>query len=1078
MGQASVSKPSNPQQGEVDMAMEASHFFHNSREEYSTKPTIMLPSQPPFPNKTSDNTSVRRKRSVHKRRSSVSEDREEEEEEEDESFFASPLSLSLHSPKKFDTEYQQLADVLYSAFHLHTTRDPLLQRVAERGAGTGGAGSGGLAGDEAPSMEELSKELMDVFEVDETTMGAIREEVRTREPPRVAVQVNIHEAKELKPRTPKETSHTYCLVRVSGSSETFKTRVLPDTLSPKWESQFSMWIPARQDAKLTLEVWHDPQEAGVENLMNVKGIREFGRLVRDAATNLQPNEMRNLLGSVTVPLADIKDQSIDAWYNLVKGREEEFNKVSPRESFRASKKRGSVRLTLKVSTISQLNLIGPHWFDGFLSRVIQHHLGYLSSFENFHRGRSRRSERAVFNLIVSPRSTKNNGAVISKSCKGEIDRNSSINSGSSFHNEGLLRFSPPWNGTLSNTKLCLLEHYATTLNLTPPVTAFSWWKVCSRVCVIERAFLGTRLIALQGYLREGRYSCIEREEIKSSLKLWIQAEIDALKNLTTFFPASSKAVSYAQLEGIVRNFNAVENDEITRQLNVFPNESPVSQLIYDSLMEFSKVWWESCLKTKGRNSHNANGDQQLVFAVSVAGEVYAFLADVCNFYHGVFYREANISFLKLTYILLTTELSARVRPLLNHIYRSSTKKKFSDDLRCREPDRYSLESGTPVWQLYKKCEIIENEIGRNLPEEVQKKSGLQSYHHWFLGGIERWMERIFVRTKAVMAEDIERDDMKTNSLGVSTSAVEAKSNFKILKTSWQKLSWPEDVEVDKVVKPLLHNLCGLGPYFARLVIEKLASNLEGEAARDLTFLSEQSCIGLNNIQYLRKEIEAVPEFFELSNTDEGSEPVVTKTSSEMEGITMLSTSRVCSGCCRPAGTSSCLQIALDWTPSSNIQTPFFMKSGKLVIEIIMVKNNISSSRKPPNTQVAVTLVPNDLFRGVLNAKTKVQRKTATPQFEEIFEVTINPTDPGVRAGFLQFLLRSHYLLQSEVIGEALLPLENIPSVDTPKASDIKNKCLKMNMPKSKVDYEAANALKYRTWDRRAQLFLQRMSLRN
>lgn len=34
----------------------------------------------------------------------------------------------------------------------------------------------------------------------------------------------------------------------------------------------------------------------------------------------------------------------------------------------------------------------------------------------------------------------------------------------------------------------------------------------------------------------------------------------------------------------------------------------------------------------------ATEDQQLVFAVSVAGEVYAFLSDVCNFYHDVFYR--------------------------------------------------------------------------------------------------------------------------------------------------------------------------------------------------------------------------------------------------------------------------------------------------------------------------------------------------------------------------------------------------------------------------------------------------------
>lgn len=63
--------------------------------------------------------------------------------------------------------------------------------------------------------------------------------------------------------------------------------------------------------------------------------------------------------------------------------------------------------------------------------------------------------------------------------------------------------------------------------------------------------------------------------------------------------------------------------------------------------------------------------------------------------------------------------------------------------------------------------------------------------------------------------------------------------FNQIKSSWQKLSWPEEVAVDKVVKPLLHNLCGLGTYFARLIIEKLESKLEGEAARDLTLLSAQ-----------------------------------------------------------------------------------------------------------------------------------------------------------------------------------------------------------------------------------------------
>lgn len=91
----------------------------------------------------------------------------------------------------------------------------------------------------------------------------------------------------------------------------------------------------------------------------------------------------------------------------------------------------------------QLNLIGPHWYDGFLSRAIQHHLGYLSSFGNFRRGKSRRSERSALNLRGSTRSTKNTAVNSSKSCKGGSDSSqgdcplgsSHINNGSIFENE-------------------------------------------------------------------------------------------------------------------------------------------------------------------------------------------------------------------------------------------------------------------------------------------------------------------------------------------------------------------------------------------------------------------------------------------------------------------------------------------------------------------------------------------------------------------------------------------------------------------------------------------------------------------
>ncbi|KAK8380384.1 hypothetical protein O3P69_016759 [Scylla paramamosain] len=66
---------------------------------------------------------------------------------------------------------------------------------------------------------------------------------------------------------------------------------------------------------------------------------------------------------------------------------------------------------------------------------------------------------------------------------------------------------------------------------------------------------------------------------------------------------------------------------------------------------------------------------------------------------------------------------------------------------------------------------------------------------------------------------------------------------------------------------------------------------------------------------------------------------------------------------------------------------FFMRSGKLVIEVIMARNIVGTSRKLPDTQVTVKLVPNEWFQSGLIAKTKIHRKTDTPVFDEKFEVS-------------------------------------------------------------------------------------------
>ncbi|XP_042232588.1 protein unc-13 homolog 4B-like isoform X2 [Homarus americanus] len=1192
MGQAALKPSRAAVLGQVDVGLEAL-FMLESREEHSTVVVKMVPTSLPLPRKIKHHQGRRicRTHSIREAEETA------EEEEEDQSL--GEVSLSVTSGygglQCRDMAEDHLADVYYSAFHLHLSREALLSEAFKISATTD---EGVNANPQANSSdttritrEELLRTLRDIFGVNEAMVKLVDEEVQAREPPRMTLHINIHEAKELRPKTPKETSHPYCFVRVSGCSETFKTRVLNNDLSPSWESQFST---------------HEPQEAGVEQLKGMRDIREFSRLVRDAAANIQMNEMRNLLGTVTVPLSEMKDQSLTGWYNLVKSKEEEISLISQRESFRANKKRGSLRLSLKLSTVSQLNLIGPHWFDAFLKKVVLYYLEYRSSYGSVKRGGKRWRDRSIHST-----GSANITSISTSSTKDCNVGSGNSSSGSSFENETFLSLATPWNGSLSNTIQVLLDHYAATLNLTPPFITLSWWKITSEFFITEQSFLGQLLKTIQGYMAEEKYSEEEIQEIRSSLRKWTSTQFNRLRNLITYFPASNKFVSCPQLEGMLRNLHAIEANPETRQLKVFPKDISVNEQVSEALTDYLKIWWESSLKNRRRNSPTATEDQQLVAAVGVTGEVYTFLSDVCKFYHDVFSREAKISYLRLTYIFLTSELGARVRPLLLKIYDTPSKEKHThatSSVKHDEADRRALEAGTPVWQLYKKFDSIQK-IGENLPDEVQLQTGIRGYHKWFLGGVIRWQERMLVRTRALVTKDVERDEFEvaytvTNSeFTISLSACETKSNFTIINDSWQRLAWADEVGGEKVAKRLLQDLCGLGTLYTKLVMAKLDSSLREETVPDSMFLPTQTCIGLNNIEYLRQEIDGLPTLLKLSNDDDKEQfSVVKKTSSKMEGSLLLFMdnvikkikpilSRAVVGSCDTGNEAQLLQEVLDdrlyvllrrlddsnfqrfllkiwkalilifcsivesnsnkrnaeyfknvckvlertwyfFTPTDrrgldpqeahcteyqslqktlcNLKMPtesliakyykeryeelqrahssytaelivqaFFKRTGKLIVEVVMARNICKPSGKLPDTFVQIKLVPSEWFPNISSPKTKNQKRSDAPVFQEKFEFPISPTDHGVKSGHLLFILKNHQIFQSgEAIGETVIPLDGLPSVDTSMASPVQNKVLNMNMPKAGDDYTSIKALQFRTRDKRAVNFLQKIPTRS
>lgn len=729
--------------------------------------------------------------------------------------------------------------------------------------------------------EAQRKVLREAFEVDEQTLTEVENEVLVREAPKMTLYIDVFEAKDLKSKT-KESSHPYCLISVTGSSQVFKTRVITSTVNPAWNSHFEVDIPTLNDAKLTVEIRHEPQDIGAEMRNGVPDFKEIKCIVQDAAANMRMKRAKNLFGTVTVPLEDVKDQVTESWHNIVKNKEEELSQSAPRESFKSTKKRGSLRIGLRVSAVAQLHHLGPHWYDALLHKLMYQHLGYLDSLDGFGRTSIRRSRQRK-GIRCSNRSSKSNSTMSSSSSE-------SSGSGSSIENEVLWPSVSPWPGTLSNASLSILKQYATMLNIPPQSVILSWWKVTSRLSIVDQSFLLQLLVILQRHIAEGNYSDEEMQEVRSTLRIWASLQEEKLVYLNNNYPATSRVISYQQLTHTLRGLKAVDSKPETRSLQIFPQDMSVVELVSNALTTFTKNWWENAIRNRGRNSPDASEEQQLVAAVAVSQEIISFLRDVCDFYQDVFIRESQVSFLRLTYALLTYELSARVRPLMIKLYKPKGDSQFSCDANeindtAETNSSTALQVSNPVWQLYKRLEIIV-EIGENLPEEVQLQSDLHGYHQWFVGGVIRWQEHVFRESRSMIAKEVQKDEFQSNaksygSASISSSAMELTYVFRIVTTYWQKLAWPDEAEGNGIAKQLMQQCCSLGLLYTKLVITKLEVILQEKTDPKVLLLSAETCRALNNIEYVCEEIQELPGHFGLAIENE-KYPVITNTTLKME----------------------------------------------------------------------------------------------------------------------------------------------------------------------------------------------------
>ncbi|KAK7085594.1 hypothetical protein SK128_023661, partial [Halocaridina rubra] len=1012
------------------------------------------------------------------------------------------------------------------------------------------------------SLDEVKKELQLAYQIDNNTFDRLVNEANSRPTPEVHLHLYVKEAKDLRPKTVKGKTNAYATVVIPSSGDTHRTRIQKETLDPIWNQEFTLRVNNLQKDVMKLEVWHEHNTVGVQQLTAVRDIKSFGRLVK-GTTEQAKHQGAHLLGKVVVHVKNLSEGGADGWYPLEKDGE-------------LAKDRGTIRLEGKVISSAQLGQADRRSYDALLTRLVHHQL-----------------------------TTKTTDSQ---------------------------EWSPPWSGRLSLAATATLAQHAIMLGLTDAQMQLSWWLVSCRLTNINAAWILSLLHKVQAALAIDLYQEEELSELRSSLSYFVRAHTECLRDLHVNFPSTSGVLAQNQFTYTLKSLHCLQTHTSSRELLDQEGISNIHELVTSCFNAHSKNWWTLLVEEQLRGVKTA--DEQITRVIKIVDEANAFLSQATSFYNPAFMKEMNIPYMQITYLMISKKINPCVRPLLMNIYNRMPLLHHQEDT-VDSNVQYALEVGTSLWQLYINLGRL-HMFSEYLPTDARTESGVREYHRWFSKGVMRWLELAVFRAKDMVRKAVELDNFEPVDVfcDFSSSATDTTGIFHDVKIWWLKLSWPDPEHSAVLLAKILEDVCSCGTNYCDLLREKVDTMFHRQTNTSRVYITQQICIGLNNIERIRRELTGLPGHFGFDTTLEkirrsGSPDAASQLEATVERLIMSATEnmetkvnefietvihkmkpsleRALNDACEAQSEVALLDQELDpaiqllhnhlhtlnfqrflwnlwevllvlfddnvsrnaerrkasyfggvydileatlkfFSPDEGIGLDreeartkeyigllelldslrmstesliakyyqerheeeseasipskgqlvvkvLFTRLGKLIVEVIMARDmvtdgdtsSISSKSgglhpqfhsQPVDSYVKVQLVPQEWFPSATFRKTRTQRRADPAVYEETFEYDLTKSDDGVQAGLLLFTLKDYNLGRSNTfIGEAAVPLVNLPVVDSSLVHTVPNTYLKMTTPGLDIGYKSLRALHLRTGDKVACSFLKKVSKR-
>ncbi|EEZ97425.2 BAI1-associated protein 3-like Protein [Tribolium castaneum] len=634
----------------------------------------------------------------------------------------------------------------------------------------------------------------DAFKIPNNKHNQLLSEAEKKEAPEFLINVEVIEAKDLKPKDSNGLSDPFVtLYLASNTSHRYNTSVKYGTLVPTWEEHFALPISDNSiDDTLCIEVWDfDPAESVKEKFgrfFDVKGVKGMRKFVKEiavaAATGQHENE---LIGVAKIPLNSIPASGLTMWYSLdKKNKATRQGVIKIRIAFSAEKNRQVAaqehRHMLRIILLHELELskVAQFWWCGTFSP---------------------QGEALLTQHIAQSGLTPPEVALCQWSVYTSVHQN---------HQLSFSLFSK------------LLEKLAKPLRSEEDLKIF--WDGAKKL--LPSCFSVIRKIRKRDFKdKMTMQQLTEVLNILGNIKMMeMPADVDLFPN--NMYPW----VTFSE---------DTKRDILT--------------VVADAVQQGADDWFNHITENNVQQVENDVG--RLQYLIQAIQLVKSDLQKALEFYDKLFQQTINFQYAKALYVFYQAKISALAEPDVRNICKSLKKLSFTGFTTNETDSNEPLKEGTTLFELYLALHRFVV-LGKGLCQTDSDSFHIRNFYQWFHGGVAQWLDIAVFKALQRIEKAVELDKLVPvdTTVRYSSSAVDTISIFYQVKVFWQQLNWPDVEGCYTFIAKIIDDICRCCVFYA----ERMAMRVDGMGVQtdEKKFeVTNEWCLAINNIEYVRQSLQ-------------------------------------------------------------------------------------------------------------------------------------------------------------------------------------------------------------------------------